>query len=368
MTGLLALAGAQLAWSTKTGAYTLASTDDVILGNATSAAFTLSLPTAASAGSGKVYVVSKSDSSAHTVTVAPNGSDTISGVNASSVLASQYDLLILVADGTSNWLVAGAEIAPLTWTSSPSWTVPVTGWWKLIAIGSGGGGGGGGSMSTAATAGQQGGTGGGEGKQVERSFFINAGTVLTGTVGATASGGGGGAAGSSGNIGTSGTNGNASSWSGTGVSLTAPGGGGGYRGAAATASSNTNTGAYACASTTAITAEGHYLPGLGEGSLTGGNYPAGAPIGSMTAGPGSGGAVATASVGGIAGSPGTQGAGGVVAGGSGSGSATGATASAAGATAYGAGGGGGGGGATTGAGGGGGAGGPGLLAAQFISV
>jgi len=100
LTGLLALAGTRLAWSTKTGAYSLAATDDVVLGNATSAAFTLSLPTASSAGTGKVYVVSKTDSSANAVTVTPNGSNTISGVNASSILATQYDLLILVSDGT----------------------------------------------------------------------------------------------------------------------------------------------------------------------------------------------------------------------------------------------------------------------------
>ena len=366
MTGVLALAGAQLTVKTKTGAYPLTSTDNVILASASSAAFTLSLP-AASASAGQAYVLQKTDSSAHAVTVAPNGSDTIAGVAANSVLASQYDLLILVADGVSNWIVAGAEIAPLTFTSSPSWTAPVTGYWRLIAIGSGGAGGGGGSMSTAATAGQQGGTGGGEGKQAEGFFLISAGTVLTGTVGATASGGSGAAAGSSGNTGSSGGNGNASSWSGTGVSLTAPGGGGGYRGAAATASNNYYTGSYAVSGLSSISEYSPYIPGVGASSFTTGNYPAGASVGTLTGGPGSGGAVASASLGGVAGSPGTQGTGGVSAAGN-TANANGGTASNAGSTAYGAGGGGGGGGATTGTGGNGGNGGPGLLIAQLLST
>ncbi len=85
----------------KTADYTAASTDDVILVNATSGSVTISLP-ASGSNEGKEYLIIKTDASANTVTVDPNGAETING-DSTIVLGGQYQALEIVSDG-SNWL------------------------------------------------------------------------------------------------------------------------------------------------------------------------------------------------------------------------------------------------------------------------
>jgi hypothetical protein len=88
---------------TKTGAYTLTDYDDVVLGDATSAAFTLTLPAAAS-NTGLEYSIKKIDSSANAVTIDGNASETIDD-STTRVLSSQYDSVTIVSDGTEWWIV-----------------------------------------------------------------------------------------------------------------------------------------------------------------------------------------------------------------------------------------------------------------------
>lgn len=87
--------------TTKTSAYTIGTSDVVVLADATSGAFTLTLPTATS---GYTYYIKKIDSSANAITVAtsPN-TQTIDGATTHS-LSTQYASLTIVSDG-SNWYV-----------------------------------------------------------------------------------------------------------------------------------------------------------------------------------------------------------------------------------------------------------------------
>ena len=101
--------GTNTAWafpslSTKTSAYTLTSTDSTILGNATSAAFTLTLPTAVGT-TGKTYVIKKTDSSTNAVTIGTTSSQAIDG-NTTYAISNQWGGVTLQSDG-SNWLIIG---------------------------------------------------------------------------------------------------------------------------------------------------------------------------------------------------------------------------------------------------------------------
>src|SRR4030067_109377 len=83
-----------------TADYTATLNDDAILANATAGAVTVSLPTAVG-NTGKKFVIKKIDSSAHTVTVDPNGSETIDGQATAGILA-QDNAIICQSDG-GNW-------------------------------------------------------------------------------------------------------------------------------------------------------------------------------------------------------------------------------------------------------------------------
>lgn len=94
--------GSALSVATKTAAYTITGTDDVILGDATSAAFSLTLPTAASASTRtRPLIIKKIDSSANAVTIDGDGTETIDGAT-TAVLQYRYQAISLVSDGT-NW-------------------------------------------------------------------------------------------------------------------------------------------------------------------------------------------------------------------------------------------------------------------------
>lgn len=90
----------------KTGNYTVTANDTFILADATSGAITLTLP-AASAGingtMGQIFVFSKTDSSANTVTVQRAGADTINGVT-SKVLATQFSSFLVFGSSSTTWV------------------------------------------------------------------------------------------------------------------------------------------------------------------------------------------------------------------------------------------------------------------------
>ena len=88
-----------------TTTYSVGTSDEIILANATSAAFTVTLP-AANAQAGRKVLIIKTDSSANAVTVSRAGSDTIEGSTTKS-LASQYNKIGLISDGTSTWYDLG---------------------------------------------------------------------------------------------------------------------------------------------------------------------------------------------------------------------------------------------------------------------
>lgn len=97
-----ASAVASLSVSSKSADYTATTADDVLLVDASGAARTITLY-AASGNSGKILHIKKTDSSANSVTVDGNASETIDGAT-TKVLALQYESVTIVCDG-SNWYV-----------------------------------------------------------------------------------------------------------------------------------------------------------------------------------------------------------------------------------------------------------------------
>ena len=70
--------------------------------DASGAASTITLPSAA-ANPGRKLLLKKKDSSANAVTIAPSGSDTAELTS----LATQNKYVVLMSDGISNWAVFG---------------------------------------------------------------------------------------------------------------------------------------------------------------------------------------------------------------------------------------------------------------------
>jgi hypothetical protein len=90
--------------TSKTTTYTITTSDGTILCNATSAAFTVTLPTAVGA-TGKTYTVKKTDSSANAVTIDTTSAQTIDTIS-TQTLAIQNAWLVIQSDG-SNWQIVG---------------------------------------------------------------------------------------------------------------------------------------------------------------------------------------------------------------------------------------------------------------------
>lgn len=89
---------------TKTGTATLTNSERVVLADATTAAFTMTLPTAAVSTPYPIFYIKKIDSSlANIVTIDANGSETIDGL-LSITLANRGETVTLQSDGT-NWRV-----------------------------------------------------------------------------------------------------------------------------------------------------------------------------------------------------------------------------------------------------------------------
>ena len=97
----------------KTAAYTIVVADDgkLIDADATSAAFTVTLPTVASAGDGFIISVKKTDSSANAVTIDGSGAETIDGAT-TLVLGVRHDSALLRCDGTEWHILATSGIGP----------------------------------------------------------------------------------------------------------------------------------------------------------------------------------------------------------------------------------------------------------------
>lgn len=87
---------------TLTSNATLASTDHVVLVDATNGAVTVTLPLAAARLS--EFCIKKTDSSANAVTVDGNGGETIDDAT-TFVLTEQYDAIRIFSDGTEWWVL-----------------------------------------------------------------------------------------------------------------------------------------------------------------------------------------------------------------------------------------------------------------------
>lgn len=91
---------ANLTVTSKSATYTVTTSDQVNLGDASGGAFTYTLPTAVG-NEGLILSFKKTDSSTNAITIDGNGSETIDGV-ATSLLNNQYDTLKIISDG-ANW-------------------------------------------------------------------------------------------------------------------------------------------------------------------------------------------------------------------------------------------------------------------------
>lgn len=103
-------------------AYLVVKEDHTLLANATSAAFTVTLPAAGTNTATRVLAIQKTDSTSNTVTIDGNGSETIDG-STTYVLRNRYQTVFLQA-GFGSWHIIGSSdsggIATLTAGATPS--------------------------------------------------------------------------------------------------------------------------------------------------------------------------------------------------------------------------------------------------------
>ena len=88
----------------KTSAYTVLISDEIIVGDATSSAFTITLPTAVGV-TGQTYTIKRINTVGNNVTVGTTSSQTIDGLT-TYVLDAQFQYVKVVSNG-SNWFVIG---------------------------------------------------------------------------------------------------------------------------------------------------------------------------------------------------------------------------------------------------------------------
>jgi hypothetical protein len=91
-------------FTSKNSAYTIQSSDEIILADANSSAFTITLPSAVGV-SGQTYTIKRINSGSNIVTVGTTSSQTIDGSTTFN-LVSQYKYVRIVSDGT-NWMIVG---------------------------------------------------------------------------------------------------------------------------------------------------------------------------------------------------------------------------------------------------------------------
>ncbi|MBW3568879.1 hypothetical protein KY385_01995, partial [Candidatus Parcubacteria bacterium] len=91
--------------TTKTANYTATASDSVILGDAGGGSIVISLPSAVGIN-GRTYTIKKIDSSLNTVTMDPDGTETIDG-NATTAIGTQWTTRQITSDG-ANWVITGS--------------------------------------------------------------------------------------------------------------------------------------------------------------------------------------------------------------------------------------------------------------------
>jgi hypothetical protein len=82
---------------------TLDETDNLVDGNATGGAFTITLPAAADIPAGRAITVVKVDASGNAVSVARAGSDTINGAATNISISTQWAGKRFISNGVSAW-------------------------------------------------------------------------------------------------------------------------------------------------------------------------------------------------------------------------------------------------------------------------
>ena len=104
LAGYISSFGTRVSVVSKTSSYTATANVDVIACNASSAAFTVTLP--AATGSGAKYIIVKTDSSTNAVTLSAAGTDTIEG-SATKTLSSQYNKIAVIDIASGLWIDLG---------------------------------------------------------------------------------------------------------------------------------------------------------------------------------------------------------------------------------------------------------------------
>lgn len=115
--GSLAIAGSNLAVTSKSADYTLTTSDDVVL---VSAASTQTLPTAVG-NAGKVFTIVNISTSAANVTINTTSSQTIGGRASGDVVLRRYNNYIRVISDNANWQIVSKlehEVKTATATST----------------------------------------------------------------------------------------------------------------------------------------------------------------------------------------------------------------------------------------------------------
>ena len=89
--------------TTKTSSYTATANDYIIICDAKSHGFVVSLPTASS-NIGRIYYVKKVDSSQNTITVNPEGAEEVDD-GATAVITTQFETITVTSDGLNWWII-----------------------------------------------------------------------------------------------------------------------------------------------------------------------------------------------------------------------------------------------------------------------
>ena len=126
------ISASTLSVTSKTAAYTVTTSDDLVLSDSSGGAFTLDLYTATTSA-GKVVRITKTDSSTNAVTIDAFSTQTING-NLTTTLNTQYESIDIVSDGI-NWFILtrnGINTAPVSFPPTGGWTsnVTYTGSWE----------------------------------------------------------------------------------------------------------------------------------------------------------------------------------------------------------------------------------------------
>lgn len=104
--------------SSKTANYTLLSTDQIILGDTTSGAFTLTFPTAVGA-QGRVYRIKKTNSTNNALSIATTSAQTINGMSSPIALYTLNEVLEVVSDNV-NWQILEHKTNTATTAYTPT--------------------------------------------------------------------------------------------------------------------------------------------------------------------------------------------------------------------------------------------------------